>query len=141
MQNHNQSHGLKLVNSTDSQTAKSTDSMASTEIFDLLSSSRRQAIIRLLHDHENLSKRELVERVTSAEYGLELDDVRGTKERQTIHTSLHQTHIPRLEKAGVIEKTGDRISVGPAMDEFLCYLTNRDDSLTGRFKRSLSALC
>lgn len=75
------------------------------QILDVLSDPRRRHLIGTMEDM-TASEAEfstLVERVAAAEYGKEWTKA----ERQRVHVSLHQNHVPRLERAGVMVNRED----------------------------------
>jgi len=135
---HSQQHARKALSSSGTQTPKSTDSEWLDEVFQLLGNSRRRAAIKLILEHENIGRTELVDRVSEIEYGQAIEDI-SSDERHTIHVSLTQTHLPRLEENGIIERTGSRVMVGPRADAVAKRIG--EDSLGSKLKRSLSALC
>ncbi len=106
-------HSQKLsVNGTSvSKTDESADSEWLDEVFQLLGNSRRRAAIQHILEHERIGNKELTWLVAEEEYGLPREEI-SSDERHTIYVSLSQTHLPRLEKAGVIEIEGERGSTG-----------------------------
>lgn len=73
--------------------AEVSDSLDRTRVYTLLSSERRQTILRLLAERGPLDKTELGDRMAEAEYGLHYD----AQERKRVYVSIIQCHLPRLE--------------------------------------------
>lgn len=73
----------------------------SVEIHQVLSNRRRQYALQFLWNAGGrLPVRELSERVAAAETG---ESPPPTNIRQSVYTSLHQTHLPKLVELGVVE--------------------------------------
>lgn len=76
-------------------------------VFDVLSSGRRRTILQLLHDDgDRISLRDLADRVAAMEYRKPVEDL-SSQERKRVYTSFYQTHVPKLEEAGVISFDSD----------------------------------
>lgn len=93
-------------------------------IFDMLSSQRRRYALRYLKQRDSpVSIRDLSEQVAAWENGLDLADV-TPRERKRVYTALHQTHLPRMDKLGVVRYNRSRgvISVTDEMRAFDIYL-------------------
>ena len=89
------------------------------EVFHLLSNSRRRAIILELMDNDPLTKRELAERISESEDG----------SLQSVKVSIHQSHLPKLADADVINYDS-HITLGPNAEELQKHLET--DSLVRR---------
>ena len=77
------------------------------ELFRILSSSRRRYIIYFLHRAgEAVSLGDLATRIAAEENDRSIDDVTDS-ERQRVYISLYQTHLPKLEEAGIISYDED----------------------------------
>lgn len=74
------------------------------EIFDVLSNERRQCILHYLkrHDDRRVELRELVDYVAAWENDTSLEEL-DSAERKRVYTALRQSHLPKLEEAGVVE--------------------------------------
>jgi hypothetical protein len=74
------------------------------EIFDVLSNRRRQCVLHYLKQHEDrrVELRELVEHVAAWENNTTLEQL-DSDERKRVYTALRQSHLPRLERAGIVE--------------------------------------
>lgn len=76
------------------------------DVFTILSNSRRRAVISALMDEGQLTKRELIDRVTASETDVPVPEIESD-ERRRVQITLHQTHLPKLEDYGVIEEIGE----------------------------------
>ncbi|WP_254535037.1 DUF7344 domain-containing protein [Halomarina litorea] len=76
------------------------------DIHDVLRNTRRRLTIDSLQASENgtMSVRDLSERVATEETG---EDPPPRKKRQSVYVSLHQTHLPKLHKLGIVEYDDD----------------------------------
>lgn len=74
------------------------------EVFDVLSNERRQCVLHYLKqvDGRRVELREVVDYVTAWENNAAIGDV-SSDERKRVYTALRQSHLPRLEEAGIIE--------------------------------------
>ncbi|MDS0300441.1 helix-turn-helix domain-containing protein [Halogeometricum sp. S1BR25-6] len=72
------------------------------ELFRILSNSRRRYIIYYLHEAgDEMSLKQLAARIAAVENGTSVEDVTD-EERQRVYISLYQTHLPKLEEAGIV---------------------------------------
>lgn len=97
------------------------------EIFELLSNERRRGAIHYLA-HRDCPV--MVEQLVDAVYEWERPD---TASRASVYSTLVQTHLPRLEEAGVVEFDRERNVVEPT-DEFEAirpYLTDSKERSIG----------
>lgn len=77
------------------------ETISQNRAFDILSNARRRFILSYLSQTEGpVQLRELADEVARWETGSES---LSRKERKRVYVSLYQTHIPRLEDAGVID--------------------------------------
>lgn len=79
------------------------DRLAKDEVFFLLKNERRRAVIEYLLDQEGTAKfDDLVVDIAAREKDKDADQI-SYKERKSVHTSLYQSHLPKLQEAGVVE--------------------------------------
>lgn len=109
-------------------------------LFQLLSSSRRRDVLRYLQREDGVSTLSEMTEAVATEEGMEAGSSAATY--KPIYVSLYQTHIPRLEEAGVVDfdiETG-MISLTARADMLLAHLEPERDgareSFFGRFVRS-----
>ncbi len=122
---------------------ESSDSAAGGElsedlIFDLLSAGRRRAVLRHLeHELDEVSFSELTEAV-AVEEGLPAD---GTPDDyKKVYVSLYQTHVPKLEEAGVLEYDRDEntVALTEKAQPVLAYLNFTPPSKRGTIASRLA---
>lgn len=81
------------------------------DIFSVLSNRRRRLVLHHLHRGSGrVSVRELSKRVAAWENGVEMEEL-TYKQRKRVYTSLHQTHLPKLDDEGVVVYDRDAGSV------------------------------
>ena len=94
--------------------------LTQTEAFDILSNERRRhALHYLLAQDDGTEIGELSEQVAAWENGEELEQV-TSDERRRVYVSLHQTHLPRMDDAGILQYENSRDTI---------ELTERGESL------------
>ncbi|MFB6167992.1 MAG: hypothetical protein ABEJ43_04010 [Haloferacaceae archaeon] len=92
-------------------------------VFTMLSNERRRHVIHCLKQRgERVTMRELSRQVAAWENGVETDDL-DYKQRKRVYTSLHQTHLPKLADAGIIDYDRDRgtVALGTGASELDAY--------------------
>lgn len=83
------------------------------EVYHLLQTRRRRLVLRYLRDREGPHEmRDVAEQVAAWEHDTTLQELRS-EERQRVYIALYQTHLPRLDDAGVIEYNQSRGIVDP----------------------------
>jgi hypothetical protein len=82
------------------------DPLDQADIHDVLRNDRRRLTIKCLQETADgsLSVRELSEQVAALETG---EDPPPRNIRQSVYVSLHQTHLPKLDKLGIIHYDAD----------------------------------
>jgi hypothetical protein len=95
------------------------------ELFHLLKSERRRRALRYLLDAEEepVQMRTLAEAVAAEEYDKTVEALH-TDERQRVYITLYQSHLPQLDRAGVIDYNQSRgqITTKPLIEAFETYL-------------------
>lgn len=105
------------------------------ELFHLLKSERRRRALRYLldADEEPVRMRTLAEAVAAEEYDKTVEELH-TDERQRVYITLYQSHLPQLDREGVIDYNQSRgqITTTPLIEEFEDYLetSTRTESST-----------
>lgn len=79
----------------------STGQVSLDDLLELWSSQRRRRVLDLLAEHGTLSFDDLVDEIAALENGREAWDVTRV-ERKRVYTALHQNHLPKLERQGVV---------------------------------------
>ncbi|WP_436345052.1 DUF7344 domain-containing protein [Natronorubrum sp. FCH18a] len=86
------------------------------DVFHLLQTFRRRETIRyLLHENGSVRMRDIAEHVAAEEHGTTVADLTSTQ-RQRVYIPLYQSHLPKLDEAGVIEYDKARGLVRPTDD-------------------------
>ncbi|RXK50376.1 DUF7344 domain-containing protein [Halorientalis pallida] len=98
-------------------------SLSTETIFETLSNKRRRYTLHYLKRlGEPVTIRDLSEQLAAWENGVERDQVKP-KERKRLYTALHQTHLPKMDRLGVVEYDNDRgvVALTEAIDQFDIY--------------------
>lgn len=73
------------------------------DVFEILSSPRRRYLLyHLRQRQEPVELTTLAEHVAAWENGVDTEDL-TTQERKRVYVSLYQTHVPKLDDAGIVE--------------------------------------
>jgi len=94
------------------------------EVFDLLSNRRRRCVVHYLRQRGCVVElSELAQRVAAWENGVDVRELTAAQ-RKRVYTSLQQTHLDKLDDAGIVEYDADRgvVAPTPAMEELEVYL-------------------
>lgn len=77
------------------------------DVFEILSSPRRRYLLYYLRQRkEPVELTQLAEHVAAWENGVDTDDL-TTQERKRVYVSLYQTHVPKLDDAGIVDYDPD----------------------------------
>lgn len=131
---------------TESQFKKLQESQPSSEeqltldvIFELLKNRRRRDIFRYLMEVERtVTLSELAEQVAAWENDIEVQEL-NSDQRKRVYVALYQTHLPKMDKAGIIEYEQDRgnITLSENADLLSMYLNDDTETETEWEKRYL----
>ncbi len=91
------------------------------EIFELLSNHRRRHTIRFCQENGSATLSELAEHIAAREQDKSPSEITST-ERKRVYTSLQQTHLDRLEDAGMIRYDGDEVELTGQAEKLEVYL-------------------
>lgn len=100
------------------------ETLTKDDIYSMLSNRRRRLVLDYLRrTEEDVSVRDLSEEVAALENGVDANEV-TYKQRKRVYTSLHQTHLPKLDEVGVVVYDRDRgvislTSLAAELDSFL----------------------
>lgn len=74
------------------------------DVFEVLSNARRRCIVHYLKKHEGrrVELRELVDYVAAWENDTTIEDL-DSQRRKSVYAAIRQTHLPKMEDAGVID--------------------------------------
>jgi DNA-binding transcriptional ArsR family regulator len=112
------------------------------EIHQILSNPRRRAVLDHLGASPGaISVRDLSEAIAATETG---ESPAPTRVRESVYTSLHQTHLPKLQELGVVRYDRDRSEIRPlagvrAVDPYMEVVTTWGVTW-GEYYRALGVL-
>ena len=93
--------------------APGTEPLDGDAVFHLLQARRRRLVLRYLRGREGpVEMRDVAEQVAAWEHDTTLEALRS-EERQRVYIALYQTHLPKLDEAGVIDYEQSRGVVNP----------------------------
>lgn len=108
--------------------------LASDELFHLLQSERRRRAIQYLlaADQETVSMRDVAEAVAAEEYDTTVPAL-GSEDRQRVYITLYQSHLPQLDRAGVItyDQSRGHVTPTPLIERFEPYLRTSPEDEDG----------
>jgi hypothetical protein len=84
------------------------------ELFDVLANQRRRFAVHLLkrEEDESIAIGDMAEQIAAWENGIDTAEITGN-ERKRVYTALQQSHLPKMDAAGVVEFNKDRGIVEP----------------------------
>lgn len=91
------------------------------KLFKLLSNDRRRYTIKYCRENGSITLSELAERIAAVEQEKSVSEITSA-ERKRVYTSLQQTHLDRLEAAGMIRINGDEIELTDRAKELEVYI-------------------
>jgi len=106
--------------------ASGEQSLSQDDVFELLSSPRRRYVLYHLREGgEPIELTTLAEQVAAWENETSVEEI-TEQERKRVYVSLYQTHIPRLDEAGVVnyDKESGLVSLHPDASEIDTYLNS-----------------
>ena len=94
------------------------DQLSKSEIFDVLRNERRRYVLHYLErtDEGTVELGDLATTIAAWENGISVAEV-SSNQRKNVYTTLQQSHLPRMDRAGVVEFDRKRGLVR-ASDEF-----------------------
>lgn len=101
-----------------------TPEISEDEMFDVLSNQRRRYVVHMLkHDSETVELGDMAEQIAAWENDIEVGDVSGVQ-RKRVYTALQQSHLPKMEEAGVVafRKEHGYVEPTPALENVDVYL-------------------
>jgi hypothetical protein len=84
------------------------------ELFDVLANQRRRFAVHLLkrEEKERFEIGDMAEQIAAWENGIDTAEITGN-ERKRVYTALQQSHLPKMDDAGVVDFNKDRGIVEP----------------------------
>jgi len=105
-------------------TASGNDHLSEDELFELLSNQRRRHVLHaLMRERKPLEVGTLSQEIAAWEDDLDLEEV-SSKDRKRVYTALQQSHLPKMDKTGVLEYHSDRgvVEPTPALEDVEIYI-------------------
>lgn len=99
-------------------------------VFEILSNTRRRMMLYYLRQNDgSATVKELAEQIAALENDVDVEDLQRQQQKR-VYVSLYQTHIPKLERAGIIEYDDEEglVELTSRADEFDSYLSDTGDS-------------
>ena len=82
--------------------------LSKSEVFDLLRNQRRRFVLHYLKSNdEAVELGDLATQVAAWEYGVTTQEV-SSDQRKRVYTTLQQSHLPKLDEAGIVEFDSSR---------------------------------
>lgn len=93
------------------ETSGSSRNLSRNEVFNLLSNHRRRYALHVLKQADGQSEiADLAEQVAAWENGKERSEITSS-ERHRVYTSMQQTHLPAMDRAGVINHDNGTVTL------------------------------
>ena len=105
---------MASVQQLDGEGAEPATEVSEDELFDVLANQRRRFAVHLLKREEadKLEIGDMAEQIAAWENGIETAEITGN-ERKRVYTALQQSHLPKMDDAGVVNFNKDRGVVEP----------------------------
>ncbi|KAA9398241.1 hypothetical protein Har1130_04710 [Haloarcula sp. CBA1130] len=120
----------------ESATAESTSDSELTrdDLFHVLQCRRRRLVLKYLHEYpgdEPADMSDIAEHIAALEHDTTVDSLRS-KQRQRVYIALYQSHLPKMDDAGVINYNQDRglVEATALADSFDGYLDEEPSLLS-----------
>ncbi|RQG91259.1 ArsR family transcriptional regulator [Natrarchaeobius halalkaliphilus] len=117
------------------------DGLSKDVIFELLKNRRRREVLAyLLEAEETVTLGELAEQIAAWENDTEVNAL-SSDQRKRVYVALYQTHLPKMDDAGIVEYDQDRglITLSDNADLLMMYL-DTDTHHQDRWDRWYSVL-
>jgi len=116
---------MALAQQADGGGAEPTTGVSEDELFDVLANQRRRFAMHLLkgeHD-DQIAIGDMAEQIAAWENGIDMAEITGS-ERKRVYTALQQSHLPKMDDAGVVEFNKDRgvVEPTPALTDVDMYM-------------------
>ena len=116
---------MASVQQIDGGDTEPTTDISEDELFDVLSNQRRRFAVHLLkrEEDDSIAIGDMAEQIAAWENGIETTEITGN-ERKRVYTALQQSHLPKMDKAGVVDFNKNRgiVEPMPAMTDVDVYM-------------------
>lgn len=121
----------------------SADELTRDDLFHVLQCRRRRLVLKYLHEHpgdEPADMSDIAEHIAALEHDTTVDSLRS-KQRQRVYIALYQSHLPKMDDAGVINYNQDRglVEATALADSFDGYLDEEPSLLSATAVESTAA--
>lgn len=104
------------------------------DIFHVLQCRRRRLVLKYLHEYtgdEPADMSDIAEHIAALEHDTTVDALRS-KQRQRVYIALYQSHLPKMDDAGVVDYNQDRglVEPTPLANSFDRYLQQEPSLLS-----------
>ena len=121
--------------------SKADEGLSKDVIFELLKNRRRREVLAyLLEAEETVTLGELAEQIAAWENDTDVNAL-SSDQRKRVYVALYQTHLPKMDDAGIVEYDQDRglISLADNADLLMMYL-DTDNHKQDRWDRWYAGL-
>ncbi|MDS0220965.1 hypothetical protein NDI54_06350 [Haloarcula sp. S1AR25-5A] len=117
-----------------SEEPESDDELTRDDLFHVLQCRRRRLVLKYLHEYpgdEPADMSDIAEHIAALEHDTTVDSLRS-KQRQRVYIALYQSHLPKMDDAGVINYNQDRglVEATALADSFDGYLDEEPSLLS-----------
>ena len=105
---------MASVQQIDGGGVEPTTEVSEDELFDVLANQRRRFAVHLLkrEEKDRVEIGDMAEQIAAWENGIDTAEITGD-ERKRVYTALQQSHLPKMDDAGVVDFNKDRGVVEP----------------------------
>ncbi|KDS90824.1 hypothetical protein FK85_09635 [Halorubrum saccharovorum] len=105
---------MASVQQVDEGGAEPATDISEDELFDVLANQRRRFAVHLLkrEEDDSIAIGDMAEQIAAWENGIDTAEITGN-ERKRVYTALQQSHLPKMDDAGVVEFNKNRGIVEP----------------------------
>lgn len=94
------------------------------EVFEMLANQRRRFAVHLLkREEQSLTIGRMAEQIAAWENDVDAAEITGS-ERKRVYTALQQSHLPKMDRAGIVEYDKNRGTIEPtaALEDVDVYM-------------------
>ena len=105
---------MASVQQIDGEGVEPTTEVSEDELFDVLANQRRRFAVHLLkrEAEDSVAIGDMAEQIAAWENGIDTTEITGS-ERKRVYTALQQSHLPKMDDAGVVDFDKDRGTIEP----------------------------
>ena len=116
---------MTSVQQVDGGGAEPATDISEDELFDVLANQRRRFAVHLLkrEERDQIAIGDMAEQIAAWENGIDTAEITGN-ERKRVYTALQQSHLPKMDDAGVVDFNKDRgiVEPTPALTDIDVYM-------------------